>query len=44
MYMNYISMAVICSLVAMTISIVMNPVILKLAYKKHLTDNPNYRK
>ena len=44
MYMNYISMAVICSLVAMAISIVMNPMILKLAYKKHLTDNPNYRK
>ena len=44
MYMNYISMAVICSLVAMTISIVMNPVIIKLAFKKHLTDSPNYRK
>lgn len=44
MYMKYISMAVICSLVAMTISIVMNPMIIKLAYKKHLTDNPNYRK
>lgn len=37
-------MAVICSLVAMTISIVMNPVIIKLAFKKHLTDSPNYRK
>lgn len=44
MYTIYISMAVICSLVSMAISIVMNPVIIKLAFKNHLTDTPNHRK
>jgi UDP-N-acetylmuramyl pentapeptide phosphotransferase/UDP-N-acetylglucosamine-1-phosphate transferase len=31
-------------LVAMGTSIVMNPLIIKLAFKKHLTDDPNHRK
>ena len=33
-----------CALIAMATSIVMNPIIIKLSLKKHLTDNPNHRK
>ena len=36
--------AVMCALIAMATSIVMNPIIIKLSLKKHLTDNPNHRK
>lgn len=40
----FIPSAIICALVAMATAIVMNPLIIKLAYKKQLTDNPNHRK
>ena len=40
----FIPTAIFCALVAMGTSIVMNPLVIKLAFKKHLTDNPNHRK
>lgn len=40
----FIPSAIICALIAMATAIVMNPLIIKLAYKKQLTDNPNHRK
>lgn len=40
----FIPAALICALIAMATSIVMNPFIIKLAVTKHLTDNPNARK
>lgn len=40
----FIPTAIFCAFVAMGTSIVMNPLVIKLAFKKHLTDNPNYRK
>lgn len=43
-HISFILTATICALVAMGTSIVMNPLIIKLAFKKHLTDNPNHRK
>lgn len=36
--------AVMCALIAIVTAIVMNPLIIKLSLKKHLTDNPNFRK
>lgn len=36
--------AVMCALIAFVTAIVMNPLIIKLSFKKHLTDNPNFRK
>ncbi len=43
-HIPFIPAALICAIVAMLTSILMNPIIIKLAYKKHLTDTPNYRK
>ena len=40
----FIPAALICAFVAFATAIVMNPLVIKLAFKKHLTDNPNYRK
>lgn len=41
---SFIPAALICAFVAMATAIVMNPIVIKLAFKKHLTDNPNFRK
>lgn len=43
-HLQIIAIAVLCAFIAMVTAIFMNPLIIKLAYKKHLTDTPNYRK
>ena len=43
-HLRFIPSALICALIAMLTAVVMNPLIIKLAVKKHLTDNPNARK
>lgn len=43
-HLSFIPIAILCAFVAMITSVFMNPIIIKLAYKKHLTDAPNYRK
>lgn len=42
--LRFIPTALICAFVAALTSVVMNPFVIKLAFKKHLTDAPNYRK
>ena len=41
---SFVPAALICAFVALATAIVMNPIVIKLAFKKHLTDNPNFRK
>ena len=43
-HLQVIGIALLCGLVSVITAIFMNPLILKLAYKKHLTDVPNHRK
>ena len=43
-HLTFILSALLCAAIAMFTSIVMNPLIIKLAFKKHLTDAPNFRK
>ena len=43
-HIQIIAIAVLCAFIAMATAIFMNPLIIKLAYKKHLTDTPNFRK
>lgn len=40
----FIYIALICAVVAIVVATLLNPYILLLAYRKHLTDAPNYRK
>lgn len=42
--LHFTPIAILCGFIAMMTAIFMNPLIIKLAYKKHLTDAPNYRK
>lgn len=44
LHSHFTLIAILCGFIAMMTAIFMNPLIIKLAYKKHLTDIPNHRK